>query len=88
MTKSEALKQFNEEYGKLKDSEREIFTKISLKLFKIGIFKSPSINSISAIIKGLLIAAFLLLGSLMPLAKKLIVSLCEIAVIIASFSLY
>ena len=32
MTKSEALKQFNEEYGKLKDSEREIFTKISLKL--------------------------------------------------------
>ena len=32
MTKSEALKQFNEEYGKLKDSERELFTKISLKL--------------------------------------------------------
>lgn len=32
MTKSEALKQFSEEYGKLKDSEREIFSKISLKL--------------------------------------------------------
>lgn len=32
MTKNEALKQFNEEYGKLKDSERETFTKIALKL--------------------------------------------------------
>lgn len=32
MTKSEALKQFNEEYTKLKDSERELFTRLVLKL--------------------------------------------------------
>lgn len=32
MTKSEALKQFNEEYAKLKDSERELFTRLVLKL--------------------------------------------------------
>jgi len=32
MTKSEALKQFNDEYSKLKDSDREQFTKIALKL--------------------------------------------------------
>lgn len=32
MTKSEALKQFNDEYSKLKDTERELFTRLALKL--------------------------------------------------------
>ena len=36
MNKSQALKQFNEEYGVLKEGEKQIFSRITNKLFQVN----------------------------------------------------